>query len=97
MATHYEKRKQKIAEQIQEKRTEIRETAVPKDEQPVYTNVGYDIFSPDGGKTYKVVEFHYNPTTGHAQVGELFEVSRLIALSYESKKTALGILKKKGK
>lgn len=98
MASQYEKRKAKAEEivkhEIETKRAEIRETA-HKAQEPVYTHTGYDIFSPDGGKTFKVVEFVYNPTTGDAKVGELFDVSRLIALSYETKKTALGILKKK--
>jgi len=94
MATQYEKRKAKVAQEIEEKRAEIRETA-HKEAEPNYTNTGYDVFSPDGGRTFKVVEFLYNPDTGHAKVGDFFEVSRLIALSYETKKTALGILKKK--
>lgn len=59
-----------------------------------YTQHAYDIFTSDGGKTYHVAEIHYNPQTGHALVGEIFDISRLVALSYANQKTALGTLKK---
>ena len=95
MATQYEKRKAKIAsdvaKEIEAKREEIRAKAA---NEPTYTQKGYDVFTPDGGRTYKVIELEYNPDTGHARVVGTSEISRLVALKYDAQKTALGILKK---
>lgn len=62
--------------------------------EPVYTQMGYDIYSPDGGRHYKVAKLEYNPETGEARVIETKDISRLIALKYDQQKTALGILKR---
>src|SRR5271165_6256828 len=96
--SQYEKRKAKNADtvkaEIEAKREDIRADGL---REPVYTNTGYDVYTPDGGKSHKVVEFAYNPKTGEAKVADVFDISRIIALSYENQKQALGILKKKGR
>lgn len=95
MASQFEKRQKKtpeaVAEEIKEKRSEIRAKA-----EPVYTQTGYDIFSPDGNRTYKVAEISYNPETKEAKVTEIFTITRLVALAYANQKTALKTLKRKG-
>lgn len=98
MASNYEKRRTRTTEavraEIEAKRSEIREGKAPEP-APQYTNTGYDVYTMDGGRTYKVAEFSYNPATSQATVIDTFNISRVIALAYENKKTALGILKKK--
>lgn len=94
MPSQFEKRKaktpEKVAEEIQEKRSEIRAKA-----EPVFTQSGMDIFTPNGGKTYHVAELAYNPETGEAKVVGVFDISRLVALSYANQKTALNTLKQR--
>src|SRR5580698_6443291 len=100
MASQFQKRKAKtpdaVSQEIQDKRAEIRasrESTVAAPE-PVYTQTGFDVFTDDGGKTYQVAEFSYNPVTLQAEVVNLFSISRLIALSYGNQKVALQTLKK---
>jgi hypothetical protein len=98
MSTNFEKRKAKDAEtvkaEIAQKREDIRAKAA---NEPVYTQKGYDVFSGDGGRTFRVVELEYNPESGHARVLGTSAITRLIALKYDAQKTALGILKKGGR
>lgn len=103
MASNFEKRKA-VTQEIEAKRTKLREKG-PMEKtveqtpvsvtKPVYTQTGYDIFTPDGGKTYKVAEISYNPITGVAEVKEIFNITRLVALQYFNTKTALQTLKRK--
>jgi hypothetical protein len=100
MASQFEKRKVKTAEtvakEIQDKRSEIRASgATEVSEEPVYDQMAYDIYTDNGGKTYKVAEISYNPITKRAEVKELFSITRLVALQYANTKTALGTLKRK--
>ena len=91
MTSQYKKRKQKESAGV----SEVQETPLVVEETaPVYTQTGYDIFSPDGGKNYEVAELSYNPTTGEAKVINTFKISRLVALSYANQKVALQTLKK---
>jgi hypothetical protein len=62
--------------------------------EPAYTQTGFDVFTRDGGKSYEVAEFAYDPVTMKAEVINLFSISRLIALSYGNQKVALQTLKK---
>lgn len=104
MPSNFEKRRAKskedVAKEIQERREQIRLKAenpspvVTEAAKPVYTQEGYDVYSPDGGKTYHVAEISYNPETGQAEVTNIFDISRLIALTYANQKIALGTLKK---
>lgn len=91
MASQFLKRKLKLeAEAAKEAATEKSvETGLP-----VYTQKGFDVFTPDGGRSYKVIELEYNPDTGAARVTGTSDISRLIALKYDAQKVALGILKK---
>lgn len=96
MPTQFEKRKTKsiedVAKEIESKRDDIRAQAL---EAPVYDQVGFDVFTPDGGKTYKVAELAYNPVTNQAQVIGVYSITRLVALQYKNTKNALSMLKKK--
>ena len=88
--SQYEKRRDKdIVQEVQEKIAEIRATPT------AYTQSAFDIYTPDGGRTYKVAEISYNPDTGEAKVSEIFNITRLVALSYANQKTALSTLKRK--
>lgn len=94
MASQFEKRRAKtldqVTEEIQEKRSEIRTKS-----EPVYTQKALDIYSPDGNGSFQVVEISYNPETGDAKVNEVFNISRMVGLSYKNHKDALATLKKK--
>lgn len=96
MATQYEKRK-KVREELEAKLAdqtpEIKETK----EVVRFTQSAFDIFSPDGGKTYQVAEIAYNPETGEAKITNTFDISRLIALQYTNQKNALNSLKTRKK
>lgn len=102
MATQYEKRKARdrdtasIRKEIEDKRTEMRETAT-RNQTPDYTHTAYDVITLDAGKSYKVVEISFNPLTGQAEMSGMTDISRLIGLKYEGQKIALGLLKKKGR
>lgn len=95
MSTQYEKRKAKtieaVAKEIENKRDDIRAQAL---EAPVYDQVGYDVYTPDGGKTYKVAEIAYNPVTKQATIVGVYSITRLVALQYKNTKNALSMLKK---
>lgn len=108
MPSNYEKRQAKsaatVAKEIQERREQIRSKVVEpaakaaeaeQVKEPVYTQMAYDVYTPDGGKTYKVAEISYNPVTKEAEVKEIFNITRLVALQYANTKVALGTLKKK--
>lgn len=102
MSSQFEKRKAKsteeISREIQDKRSEIRasrEMPPVVMDTPVYTQTGLDIYTPDGGRTYKIAEILYNPETMQAEVKEIFNITRLVALQYANTKTGLGTLKKK--
>lgn len=89
--SQYEKRRDKdIVKEVEEKIAEIRSAP-----EVTFTQTGFDIYTPDGGRTYKVAEISYNPETGDAKVNEIFTISRLVALSYANQKTALSTLKRK--
>lgn len=94
MPSQYEKRKaktpEKVVEEIQERRSEIRAQG-----EPTYTQSGLDIYSPDGGKTYEIAEISYNPETKDAKVTTIYSISRLVALTGLNQKTALNTLKRK--
>lgn len=96
MPSQFSKRKNKtpeaVIEEIQEKRSELRAKA-----EPTYTQTGMDIFTPNGGKTYHVAELAYNPETGEAKILGIFDISRLVALSYANQKNALNTLKQRKK
>ena len=95
----FEKRKAKsteeVVKEITEKRAAIRSTEKDKAPEPLYDQMAYDIYTDDGGKSYKVAEINYNPQTKQAEVKELFSITRLVALQYANTKTALGTLKRK--
>ena len=95
MSSQFEKRQLKKAEavkaQIEAKREDIRAKAA---NEPVYTQTGLDIYTPDGGKTYGVAEISYNPETGDAKVTNTFSITRIVALTYLNQKIALNTLKK---
>lgn len=89
--------KKTAAKELDAKTDESVSETVPEalnETAPVYTQMGYDIYSPDGGRHYKVAKLEYNPETGEARVIETKDISRLIALKYDQQKTALGILKR---
>lgn len=92
MPSQFIKRKLKLEADAVAKEAATERT--PETGEPVYTQSGYDVFSPDGGRTYKVVELEYNPETGDAKVTGTSAISRLIALKYDAQKVALGILKR---
>lgn len=96
--TQYEKRKAKDASVISEIEKHLDDSSV-FEQEPVYTQTGYDVYTEDGGRTYKVAELKYNPQTGEAVFVGDGDISRLVALKYFNQKTALGILKtnKRGK
>ncbi len=79
------------------KEVAVPEVVVPKSEEVVLPQTGYDIYSLDGGGSYNIAEIQYDPTTSLAKVVQTYEVSRMIALSYAGQKTALSILKKQKK
>lgn len=93
MTTNYEKRKSKDIESVKEEIVAKREQ-IRTDAEPTYPFSGYDIYTPNGGGTYLVAEIEFNPETKQARVKEIFEVSRLIALSYVAQKNGLRVLKK---
>ncbi len=104
MSSQYEKRKAKAQAELEAKRAEIRAKADVEPSVPakapetqkgaVYTQTGYDVYSPDNGKNYRVAEIEYNPETGEARVKNTDKLSRLIALTYSNHKDALRTLKK---
>lgn len=95
MASQFEKRKAKVAadvvKELEAKREDIRAKAA---NEPTYSQKGYDVFSEDGGRSYKVAEIEYDPQSGAARVTGTSEITRLVALKYAGQKQALGILKK---
>jgi hypothetical protein len=90
--SQFEKRKEKQEKPIEERVRELIDTPEP---ETTYNQVGYDVFTSDGGKTYGVAEIEYDPESGQARVKDVFTISRLVALKYANMKEALGILKKK--
>jgi hypothetical protein len=86
----YEKRKAKSVDTLVKEATTVAPVT-----QPVYDQMAMDIYTDDGGRSYKVAEISYNPVTKQAEVKELFSITRLVALQYANTKTALGTLKKK--
>lgn len=95
MTSQFEKRKAKSAAEVAKEITDRRDNAEAN--MPVYTQSAYDVYTPDGGKTYEVAEISYNPESGEAKVVNTFSITRLIALNYATQKQALGILKKQRK
>lgn len=95
----FKKRQKKIAAVVEEAKANSEELAVPVKAAEIsgYTHVGTDIYSLDGGRTFGVAEIEYNPVTMLARVKETFNISRLVALSYQPQKTALNTLKKSKK
>lgn len=91
--SQFEKRKEKdsatLVKEVEEKVAELK--AKPATE---YTQTGFDVYTPDGGRTYKVAELKYNPETGEASVVAVHSITRLVALQYANTKQALSILKK---
>lgn len=76
-------------EQPSETAPVMEETAAPS-----YTQSGFDVFTPDGGATYQVAELAYNPETRQAVVTNIFDISRLVGMSYGNHKASLNTLKK---
>ena len=106
MSSQYEKRKQKVVAELETKRSEIRTKGDQTEVDPVkkaaaveqtFEYSGFDIFSPDGGRTYKVAELEYSPSTGEARVKNTFDITRLVALTYTNQKHALNSLKTREK
>jgi hypothetical protein len=92
MASQFEKRKAKASVDSAptvEQQVETETTA------PIYTQIGLDVYSPDGGRNYEVAEISYNHETRQAEVKEVYKISRLVALQYANTKTALNTLKRK--
>lgn len=89
--SQFEKRKAKASEEVDAPEIHIETASVA----PNYTQTGLDIFTLDGGGHYQVAEIKYNPETRQAEVVAIFDISRLVALSYSNQKSALSSLKKK--
>lgn len=95
----FKKRQKKIAAVVEEAKANSEALAVPVKEKDLnvnrYTQVGMDVYTADGGRSYNVAEIEYNPDSKEARVKEVFSISRLVALSYAEQKTALKTLKRK--
>lgn len=92
MGTQFEKRKAKSSADLV-KEVEIKLEEIKK--APAFTQKGMDVFTPDGGAHFFVAELAYNPETMKAEVTEIFNISRMVGLSYQNQKNALGTLKKR--
>lgn len=60
-----------------------------------YNQRAFDVMTPDGGRSYYVVEVDYNPVTLQAVVVSQTPITRLIGLQHANTKMALSMLKKK--
>ncbi len=87
--SQFEKRKEKLSDdlvkKVEDKLEEIKSA-------PKYTQEAYDVFY--NGKDYNVATIEYSPETGEARVKELFNITRLVGMTYSNHKKSLSILKK---
>lgn len=91
--SQFEKRKSKeVVSKVEETNVVGQDEVVSGVPSPIYT--GYDVFQDPETKVYKLVVFEYNPRNGHCMMKVTKDVTRVVALTHDVKKTALKMLLK---